>query len=102
MARQTAADSAVTSPLLTAREAMAFLRCGRTFLTEHRAELGGIKRGGNLMFDRAGLQAYLDRQRIQAPDAERVESLTVVAPAPTPIRKYGIGPTNPLTGKAWT
>lgn len=86
-----------TSPLLTSAEAMAFLRCKRSFLTEHRAELGGIKVGSKLMFRLSDLTAYLDRRQIAAePPARKT--------APVPIRKaptLGRGEINPVSRKPW-
>ena len=56
--------------LLTSKEAQAILGCGRTFLTERAADLGGRKVGSRLKFLRADLDAYLDRVRIAAPVAD--------------------------------
>ena len=95
--RRSQSAVAVESPLMTAQESMAYLRCSRSFMTDHRAALGGIKVGGKLMFRRDGLDAYLDRQQIQAP-------APVEPPTTTPIRRpapSGKGPTNPVTGGAW-
>lgn len=92
-----AVASPALEPLLTAQEARAILRCSRSFLSEHRAALGGIKVGTRLMFTRAGLADYLARQRIPEPAAEPERAVE-----PTRIRKYGAGPTNPITKKSWS
>lgn len=82
MTRRSAAAStvAVESPLLTAREAMAYLRRGRTFMTEHAAELGARRVGSRLMFARTDLDSYLERCRVRS-----VTLVSEPSPAPIPI-----------------
>lgn len=85
--------------LLTAREAMAVLKCGRTFLTDHAAELGATRIGTHLRFPREALDAYLVRQR--------VPGAVVVVAQPAPIRRGRIadmfppGSINPATKLPW-
>lgn len=83
--------------LLTPRDVMAQLRVGRTFVTEHAAELGGIKVGAVLRFQQAGIDAYLERQRIK--------DETPAQPSPTAIRTVQRGPRregiNPVTRLPW-
>jgi predicted DNA-binding transcriptional regulator AlpA len=85
-------------PLVTARYVMARLGCSRSWVTDHRAELGARKLGNLLLFERADVEAWIARGRVTepAPDSED---------EPTPIRPdidtTGLPATNPLTGKAW-
>lgn len=84
--------------LLSAREAMAYLGVGRTFLTEHRAELHGVKVGSRLKFRRSGLDAYLARNAVLEQRA------AMVAPPKAPPKPrgriadlYPPGTINPVT-----
>ena len=91
--------TATLTPLLSAQEAMAVLGVGRTFLTEHAAELGGRKVGRLLKFATADLAAYLERQRVQGSDPDPREQR-----APTPLRAVrprGRGDLNPVTRRPW-
>lgn len=105
--RSASATPPVESPLLTAQEACHYLRVGRSFLTEHRAELGGRKVGTRLLFHRDDLNAYLERVRI----AEQPKAApTPIAAAPshrdgTPdwlVKARASGLPNPVTKKSWT
>jgi hypothetical protein len=91
------ADPAVSSPLLTAREAMAYLRCGRSFLHQHADEIGVIRYPGKLLFATADLDRYIASKRVQTP---------VARPTPTPIRDRPAAQhrhkNNPLTQRAWS
>jgi predicted DNA-binding transcriptional regulator AlpA len=84
-------------PLVTARYVMARLSCSRSWVQDHRAELGARKLGNLLLFERAELEAWIARSRVADPPAEQ--------PEPTPIRQdidtTDLPPVNPLTGKAW-
>jgi predicted DNA-binding transcriptional regulator AlpA len=85
-------------PLVTARYVMARLGCSRSWVQDHRAELGARKLGGLLLFERADVEAWIAQSRLAEPaPAEQHE--------PTPIRERidttGLPATNPLTGKAW-
>jgi excisionase family DNA binding protein len=85
--------------LLTAREAMAVLRCSRTFLSDHKAELGATRVGTHLRFPRASLDAYLKRGQVAG--AVTVEQMPVAAPSPRHGRiasMYPPGTINKLTG----
>lgn len=80
--------------VLTAREAAAYLRVGRTFVSEHAHEIGVIRYGRRLRFRRADLDRWLDSHYVRplsmqpAPPRRRV-------PEPQPA---GI---NPVTGQPW-
>jgi excisionase family DNA binding protein len=102
MARHGAARTPEPSvePLLTPKEVMGLLRCSRSFLTDHRAELGARKLGGLLRFPRAEVEAFIARGRhAEAPAAAAPE------PEPTPIRARPVlshsTPLNPLDGEPW-
>lgn len=85
-------------PLLSAREAQAVLGCSRWFLTEHAAELGAVKVGNRLKFTRAGLDAYITRQTVKAPEPITAPS----TPAPQHRLAFvGLGPVNPVTRLPW-
>ena len=85
--------------LLTAREAMAVLRCGRSFLSEHKAELGATYVGSQLRFPRAALDQYLISRRV----AGAAPVAVAESPAPKARRGriadlYPAGTINKLTG----
>jgi predicted DNA-binding transcriptional regulator AlpA len=85
-------------PLVTARYVMDRLGCSRSWVTDHRAELGARKLGNLLLFERADVEAWIARGRVAEPaQAEQ--------PEPTPIREHidttGLPEKNPLTGQAW-
>jgi len=86
--------TATASPLLTAREAMEYLRVkSRSYLTEHADEIGVVRRGGRIYFRLEDLEAW-DRRHYVAP--------TVAATEPTSIRASRpnvSGRMNPLDGK---
>lgn len=76
---------------------MRLLGCGRTFVYEHQAELGGVKIGARLKFRPSALAAYVERQRI-GPVAPPVE------PARPPSRIVAMKPAgslNPITKLPW-
>jgi hypothetical protein len=84
-------------PLLSAQEAMRILGVGRSFCTEHRHELGGVKVGRLLKFSRAGLMAYIARRQLRA-NVPTVQE-TPAPKRPTAFRlPKGI---NPVTGRAY-
>jgi hypothetical protein len=49
------------SPLLTRKEAMSYLRKGRTWMTEHADEIGVVRMEGRVHFKRSDLDAYIER-----------------------------------------
>jgi predicted DNA-binding transcriptional regulator AlpA len=85
-------------PLVTARYIMARLGCSRSWVQDHRSELGARKLGNLLLFERADVEAWIARSRL-------AESLPAEQPEPRLIRPSvemtGLPPVNPLTGKAW-
>lgn len=89
----------MTSPILTLREACAYLKRGRSWLLEHADEIGVIRSGagGKLSFRQADLDAWLTSHRVQKVAAQPAE--------PTPIRtvrssqRTGL---NPVTKAAWS
>lgn len=85
-------------PLVTARYIMARTGCSRSWVQDHRAELGARKLGGLLLFERADVEAWIARGRVAEP-APAAES------EPTPIRPdidtTGLPETCPLDGKDW-
>lgn len=86
-----------TDTLLTAKEAGAILRCGRTFLTVHAAELGGIKVGSRLKFRSDRIERYIAERSIVV--AVR-GAQTAPARHPVDIAKHR-SPMNPVTKAAW-
>ncbi len=83
-----------TSPLLTIPEACRYLRRSKTFVWEHRAELGCVKLGRNVLFTQVGLDAYIARQTV--PPA--------VTPAEAPVKRLAVvgrTGTNPVTKEKW-
>jgi excisionase family DNA binding protein len=102
MARHGAARTPEPSvePLMTPAEVMARIGCSRSFVQDHRAELGARKLGGLLRFPRAEVEAFIARGRhAEAPAAAAPE------PEPTPIRARPVlshsTPLNPLDGEPW-
>jgi hypothetical protein len=89
--------------VLDATEAMVYLNVGRTFLTEHLADLGGSKltagKQGRLRFRRSLLDAFLERQRVRPadPTPTSLESERQQRRVTAPARKG----TNPVTKKPW-
>lgn len=84
----------MTTPtaLLTAREAQAYLRCGRSYLTAHADEIGVVRRGGRLLFKAADLDRWNERH-YQPPTMPVPAPRKVVTPTRLPDR------VNPLTGR---
>jgi hypothetical protein len=89
--------------LLTAADVMRLLKCSRSFVQDHRAELGARKLGGLLRFDAAAVQRFADAGQLsEAP-----------APAPIPRPRPALcadhrsalvrlhGPINNVTGLPW-
>ena len=85
-------------PLLLASDVMARLGCSRSFVQDHRAELGARKIGRLLRFPREAVEAFVARGQIQAP--------APAEPKPTPLRARldlrGLPPVNPVTKRAWS
>lgn len=50
---------------ISAREVMGYIGVSRSWVQDHRAELGGFKLGGVLRFDLNLVDAYLDRHQIR-------------------------------------
>lgn len=85
----------VASPLMTAQEAMSYLRRSRAWLTRHADEIGVVRDGGRLLFYRRDLDAYLARNYVQ-PKVLRVVDVTPERrPAKRLPKLTGI---NPVTG----
>lgn len=93
-----------SSELLTAQEAMAAIKCSRSYLSEHADEIGCVRRGGRLLFYRADLERWNERHyRPGQPKAEPSD--------PTPMRRPTkpvagipgslVGRNNPVTGKPY-
>jgi hypothetical protein len=78
------------SPVLTAKEAMAFLKRGRTWLTEHADEIGCVRKNGLLYFYVRDLEAWLARDYRPPTHAQARQSTWSVLVSGTAI--------NPLTG----
>lgn len=91
--------AAIESPLLTPIETAAYLRMSRAWVWLHRVELGVILVGKKMRYTQAGLDAYLERHRMQASSA----APTLIAAArerKRPALKHASA-VNPLDGKAW-
>ena len=86
---------AIQSPLLTAREAMTYLRKSRPWITRHADELGCVRDGGRLYFFQRDLDAYLARCYVR-PRAELVPH-----ERRRPVRLVTGAGTNPVTGLPW-
>jgi hypothetical protein len=99
MARQSVAPTPVPEPLLDVAAVMAWLGVSDAFVRRHKARLGGRKVGGLLKFERADVQAYLDRGRV----ADAAPSPLPLAPEHErrrPVLEH-VGPLNPMDGKPW-
>jgi hypothetical protein len=86
----------IESELLTAQEAMAVLKCKRSYLTMHADEIGVVRRGGRLFFYRADLDAWNlrhYRRPAGAPEPMRRTRPAVVA--------RGSGRINPVTRRPY-
>ena len=81
-------------PLLKAEDVRALLNCGRTFVYEHKAELGAISHGTLLRFDPDAVDAYIEAHRVRPP-------LAIVESKPAPEMKLPVpdGAISVLTGK---
>lgn len=80
----------MTPTLLTASEAAERLRVSRSWITRHAAEIQAVKVGVGLMVPEDGIAAYLERQRVQAPEPETEPQETVrpalrALPARSPV-----------------
>ncbi len=99
MVRRSAPPAGVVeSPLMTAQEVMAYLKCSRAFLTERGADMGALKLGGLWRIRRADLEAWIAGGR------KAQEPIAAEQPEPRPIRSaapLGKGPINPVTQKPW-
>ena len=75
------------------------LQCSRSYVQDHRAELGARKLGGLLRFSPADVEAFVGRGAVST-TAPSTES------EPTPIRQpidtTGLPATNPVTGERWS
>jgi predicted DNA-binding transcriptional regulator AlpA len=85
-------------PLVTARYVMARLGCSRSWVQDHRAELGARKLGNLLLFERGELEAWIARGRVAEPAPDQ-------QPEPTPIRSTidttDLPAVNPLDQRDW-
>lgn len=97
-AHRRAAPVQIESPLLTVRETMAYLRCGRSWLLAHRAELGAELVAGALKFDRARLDAYRESRRVMPAQPAPVR---LMRPTERRAAIQHASPVNPLDGKPW-
>jgi len=87
----------IESPVLTAREAAAYLKVARSFLTAHLSEISHTRAGRDLRFMAADLDAYLARGRKHPMVAAEPTPARRSAPPLRP-RRDGI---NKVTGKPW-
>lgn len=89
----------IASPLMTAKEAMAYLRKSRAWLTRHADEVGCVRDGGRLYFRLTRLDDWIARHEVVPPAAieDTRRGRSGVRRAPT----AGLGPTNPVTGLPW-
>jgi hypothetical protein len=89
--------SAIEPALLTFAEACIYLRCGESYLKQHKAEIGYVGGGKFLRFERAALDAWIARRRV-LPKGETPE-LARRSRRPIPLRRAsGV---NPLDGEPW-
>lgn len=102
------APAPVESPLLTANEVAGYLRKSRSFVQDHRAELGGRKLGRSLMFHRADVDAFVERGRMRPehPPAEPAGHATPTVLSDSRrirprIDLTGLPALNPVTGLPW-
>jgi predicted DNA-binding transcriptional regulator AlpA len=85
-------------PLVTARYVMDRLGCSRSWVQDHRAELGARKLGNLLLFERADVEAWIARGRVAEPAPAEQHEPTLIRPS---IEMTGLPEKNPLTGRAW-
>jgi hypothetical protein len=99
MARPSVAPIPAPEPLLDVAAVMAWLGVSDAFVRRHKARLGGRKVGGLLKFERADVQAYLDRGRVAA------AAPSPLPPAPERERRRPVlahlGPLNPIDNLPW-
>jgi hypothetical protein len=81
------------APRLTARDAMAYLKRSRSWLTKHADEIGYVRDGRNLFFYQADLDAW-NRRHYRLPRAD--DATPVYRPEPVPFGDGG--EINPFTG----
>jgi predicted DNA-binding transcriptional regulator AlpA len=79
---KSAEDLGITSPLLTVREALAYLKIGQTWLYEHMGDFEIVKLGARVFITRASVDEYL---------ASRVQSQTPPPARSAPPIKRGRG-----------
>lgn len=88
--------------LLTAAEVMRLLKCSRSFVQDHRAELGARKLGGLLRFDAAAVQRFADAGRVEPPAPALVprQATALCADHRSALVRLH-GPINNVTGLPW-
>lgn len=91
------APSPEIDPLYCAQDVMALLGCSRSYVQDHRAELGGRKLAGLLRFPRSSVVAFIAASTVVPEPAEQSEP-TPISPS---IDTMGLPEKNPVTGEHW-
>jgi len=86
----------IESPWMTAREAAAYLKVSRSFLTAHLSEISHTRAGRDLRFTQAALDAHLARGRKQPMAAAEPMA------APARLRRITPGRMNPITRREYS
>lgn len=84
------------SPVLTFREACAYLKRGSTWLKGHADEIGAIRDGGRIAFLKSDLDAWFTRHRA----TPKTEAAPTPITAPRQVRQHD-SPLNPVTRLPW-
>lgn len=87
----TAHTRSTDSPVMTFREACAYLKRGRTWLKQRADQIGCIRDGGRLAFFRDDLDQWLSSHRSQAVEAP-APAVTPIRARPRRVRYEGVSP----------
>lgn len=88
----------IDSPVLTFKEACAYLKRGSTWLKLHADEIPAVRDGGRIAFLLTDLDAYLARHRTQTQAKQEPTPIRRAAPDTTQHRHA----TNPVSKAPWT
>lgn len=91
--------------LLKPADVMARLRCSRSFVQDHKAELGARKLGRLLRFRLEDVQRFEDAQRSEVEQPATPAATAQATPTLINVYREGLvkryGEKNPLTGDFW-
>lgn len=86
-------------PLMSAAEARSYLKRGRSWLAEHREEIGYVADGGHPRYRRSDLDAWIARHAHAARPAP--EPVARPEPARLPVDTRALPKLNPVSKAPW-